>query len=211
MGYWASTLLLERCQQSNQRHGNGRRINILWVPNEFDIFFNIYRLNNIFWASRKAIFEPYFLLFPLGVLWLPLAHFTTDDWCWFWSKQRVIHKILVCGMTQNESHLWAYFNPNFGGGVDCAHFFQMAISPWKRGLRDPIVVTFPNSFWTFRKSKNKFGFSLCFGVIWRYGHFQSPILPLGKSRSPKTCWNHLDPFSFWFNWFILFNVYLMFK
>ena len=61
------------------------------------------------------------------------------------------------------------------GGWISPHYFQRSISPWKRVLEVPNFVTFPNSLWTFRKSK-KFGFSQWFEVIEKVRADSSPPL-----------------------------------
>ena len=54
-----------------------------------------------------------------------------------------------------------------GGGAESARpFFRWLFLHEKGGLEVQNFVTFPNSLWTFRKSKKIFfGFSQCFGVI----------------------------------------------
>ena len=68
-------------------------------------------------------------------------------------------------------------------------FFRWQFLHEKRGLEVPDFVTFPNSLWTFRKAKKKFGFFTVFwGDLEGCGLIQPPPPHSSKIQKPRPIW-----------------------
>ena len=65
-------------------------------------------------------------------------------------------------------------------GHNVPHFFQKAISPWKKGSGGPKFLNFSQFIINFQKIKKKFGFKIFLGWSRRWGHILGSIPALKK-------------------------------
>ena len=101
--------------------------------------------------------------FPFKIKSTPLFSVCSNSYQNITSEFFMIQKQSYCFVDMQR---YLMTNPNVGWSI-VPSLFQMAISPWKRGLEVPNFLNVHDSLWTFRKSKKKWFFTVILGFLER--------------------------------------------